>query len=121
MEEYDEEAIKHFELLKISILARIDDYDEFYKRHFLDPRISFFEKQKYRLRRLIYESENGKNRVVKPQTPEAISPVLKHNSDKSAGHNYAAASSLNEVVVEVKLNKNEFARIQNQKVKGKAK
>ena len=43
----------------MSISARIEDYDSCYKSNFNDPRISFFEKQKYRLRQLLFEAENG--------------------------------------------------------------
>ena len=46
------------ELLKISIKARIEDFDRFYDKNFQDFRISFFEKQKFRLRKLLYETSN---------------------------------------------------------------
>ena len=51
----NKEAYKEYELLKISIKARIENYDEFYKANFHDSRIAFFEKQKFRLRKLIHE------------------------------------------------------------------
>ena len=44
------------ELLKISIKARIEDFDRFYDKNFQDFRISFFEKQKFRLRKLLHEA-----------------------------------------------------------------
>ena len=44
------------ELLKISIKARIEDFDRFYNKNFQDFRISFFEKQKFRLRKLLHEA-----------------------------------------------------------------
>ena len=44
------------ELLKISIKARIEDFDRFYATNFQDFRISFFEKQKFRLRKLLHEA-----------------------------------------------------------------
>ena len=44
------------ELLKISIKARIEDFDRFYAFNFQDLRISFFEKQKFRLRKLLHEA-----------------------------------------------------------------
>ena len=47
--------------MKISIKARIQDYDNFFKRNFTDNRISLFEKQKFRLRKLIHES-NDRNK-----------------------------------------------------------
>ena len=118
VEEGDEESFKHFELLKISILARIDDYDEFYKRNFLDNRISFFEKQKFRLRKLIFESEHGKTKVVKgtppppPQQPEPS--VYSKNPANEAKHD-------NNVVYQVKMNKNDYNKLIAQKAKkGKA-
>lgn len=51
------QAVKNFELLKISVNARIEDYDHFFNKKFMDQRISFLEKQKYRLKRLIYDSQ----------------------------------------------------------------
>jgi hypothetical protein len=44
------------EFLNVSIRARIEDFDNFYDHHFEDYRIPFFEKQKFRLRRLLAES-----------------------------------------------------------------
>ena len=119
MQEGDADATKHYELLKISILARIDDYDQFYKRHFVDPRISFFEKQKYRLRKLIYESDYGKNKIVKPQ-PRAANPRTR-SVDKTSALNRSREVSPNEVVIEIKMNKQDFNKMQNQKAKAKVK
>lgn len=53
-------AVKDLELIKISIRARIEDYDNFYKLHFTDGYIGFFEKQKFRLRRLLFEATEVK-------------------------------------------------------------
>lgn len=60
------------ELLKLSIKARIEDFDNFFKYNFYDDRIFFFEKQKYRLRKLLFEAEshdleeeNGKEVEIK--------------------------------------------------------
>ena len=58
----DLQSRKSLELLRISIKARIEDFDSFFKRNFTDYRIPLFEKQKYRLRKLIHESQNA-NRV----------------------------------------------------------
>lgn len=44
------------EFLNVSIRARIEDFDNYYVLHFQDFRTPFFEKQKYRLRRLLAES-----------------------------------------------------------------
>lgn len=46
-----------FDLIKLSIRARIEDFDAFFNTYFYDDRVSFFEKQKYRLRKLLFESE----------------------------------------------------------------
>ena len=54
----NEDALRKLELLKISIKARIEDYDASYKKHFQDNRVAFFEKQKFRLRKLLHESKN---------------------------------------------------------------
>lgn len=51
--------MKNLELLKISIRARIEDYDNFFKHNFTDYRIPFFEKQKFRLRKLLFEAANN--------------------------------------------------------------
>ncbi len=45
-------------MFKISIKARIEDYDASYKKFFQDKRAAFFEKQKFRLRKLLHESRN---------------------------------------------------------------
>ena len=42
--EGNDTALKKLELLKISIKARIEDFDTFFKKNFHDNRISFFEK-----------------------------------------------------------------------------
>ena len=47
---------KQLEFLNVTIRARIEDFDIFYAKHFQDYRLPFFEKQKYRLRRLISDS-----------------------------------------------------------------
>lgn len=52
------EATKMFDLIKLSIRARIEDFDAFFNTYFYDDRVSFFEKQKYRLRKLLFESES---------------------------------------------------------------
>lgn len=44
------------EFLNVSIRARIEDFDNYYSEHFQDFRTPFFEKQKFRLRRLLAES-----------------------------------------------------------------
>jgi len=44
------------EFLNVSIRARIEDFDNYYSQHFQDFRTPFFEKQKFRLRRLLAES-----------------------------------------------------------------
>ena len=116
VEENEEEAVKHFELLKISILARIDDYDEFYKRNFLDQRISFFEKQKFRLRKLIYECEHGSTKVVRREIIVESPSILVTNPQNSNGGKVSSMTE-NEVIMQVKLNKTDFKRIQSQKVK----
>lgn len=52
-------SLKNLEMLKISIKARVEDFDNFFKKHFTDDRIPFFEKQKFRLRKLLHEAEEG--------------------------------------------------------------
>lgn len=44
-------------MLKISIKARIEDFDTFYKNNFHDFRIFFFEKLKFRLRKLLHQCD----------------------------------------------------------------
>lgn len=51
--EGDPKAKKDLEFMMVSIRARIEDYDNFYREHFQDYRLPYFEKQKFRLRRLI--------------------------------------------------------------------
>ena len=46
------------ELLKISIKARIDDFDQFYTQNYFDHRIFYFEKLKFKLQKLLYQKEN---------------------------------------------------------------
>ena len=52
----DPKCKRDLEFLNVSIRARIEDFDNFYDHHFEDYRIPFFEKQKFRLRRLLAES-----------------------------------------------------------------
>lgn len=52
----DPKCRRDLEFLNVSIRARIEDFDNFYDHHFEDYRIPFFEKQKFRLRRLLAES-----------------------------------------------------------------
>ena len=52
----DAKASRDLEFLNVSIRARIEDFDNFYDDHFQDFRMPFFEKQKFRLRRLLAES-----------------------------------------------------------------
>ena len=52
----DSKAMKDLEFLNVSIRSRIEDLDNFYDENYLDFRMPFFEKQKFRLRRLIAES-----------------------------------------------------------------
>lgn len=52
----DPKANRDLEFLNVSIRARIEDFDNFYDHHFQDFRMPFFEKQKFRLRRLLAES-----------------------------------------------------------------
>lgn len=47
-------------MLRLSIKARIEDFDAFFKRNFVDYRAPIFEKQKFRLRKLL--SEDGDER-----------------------------------------------------------
>lgn len=47
---------KELEFLNVTIRARIEDFDNYYASHFQDYRLPYFEKQKYRLRRLIADS-----------------------------------------------------------------
>ena len=49
-------AARDLEFLNVSIRARIEDLDNFYDEHYHDFRMPFFEKQKFRLRRLLAES-----------------------------------------------------------------
>ena len=109
----DEEAIKHFELLKISILARIDDFDEFYKRNFLDERISFFEQQKFKLRKLIYNSEHGPNKVVRKEIE--VDPMA--NMGKNLKTQEMPAVEQPEPEIQIKMNKNDYKRIRAQRAK----
>lgn len=52
----DSKANRDLEFLNVSIRARIEDFDNFYDNHYQDFRMPFFEKQKFRLRRLLAES-----------------------------------------------------------------
>ena len=52
----DNKARKELEFLNVTIRARIEDFDNFYNEHFQDYRLPYFEKQKYRLRRLVADS-----------------------------------------------------------------
>ena len=52
----DAKAARDLEFLNVSIRARIEDLDNFYDEHSHDFRLPFFEKQKFRLRRLLAES-----------------------------------------------------------------
>lgn len=45
-------------MLKISVKARIEDFDAFFKRNFTDYRIALFEKQKFRLRKLVNDVQS---------------------------------------------------------------
>ena len=47
---------KELEFLNVTIRARIEDFDNYYNKHFQDYRLPYFEKQKYRLKRLVAES-----------------------------------------------------------------
>ena len=83
-------------MLKVSIRARIDDYDVFFKKNYHDHRISFFEKQKFRLRKLLSE-DNTYNRsrinevhagkelkiVFKKDNVENIEKHIKMRKDRS--------------------------------------
>ena len=52
----DQQAKMNLEFQNVSLRARIEDYDNYYANHFQDFRTPFFEKQKFRLRRLLAES-----------------------------------------------------------------
>ena len=52
----DSKAMTDLEFLNVSIRARIEDLDNFYDENSHDFRLPFFEKQKFRLRRLLAES-----------------------------------------------------------------
>ena len=52
----DPKAARDLEFLNVSIRARIEDLDNFYDENYSDFRMPFFEKQKFRLRRLLAES-----------------------------------------------------------------
>ena len=52
----DAKAARDLEFLNVSIRARIEDLDNFYDENSHDFRLPFFEKQKFRLRRLLAES-----------------------------------------------------------------
>ena len=45
------------QVLRVSLRARVDDFDAFFKRNFADYRAPLFEKQKFRLRKLLAEGE----------------------------------------------------------------
>ena len=52
----ESKAKKLIEFLNVTIRARIEDFDIFFNEHFQDYRLPYFEKQKYRLRRLVADS-----------------------------------------------------------------
>ena len=47
-------------MLRLSIKARIEDFDAFFRRNFVDYRAPIFEKQKFRLRKLISEDNDDR-------------------------------------------------------------
>ena len=77
----------------------------------MDDRISFFEQQKFRLRKLIYESEHGANKVVRKDIPQE--PV-KQKTFKPAE---PAQAEHAEPEIQLKMNKADFNRIQAQKAR----
>ena len=84
----DKDAIKSLELLRISIKARIEDYDNFFKQNFSDYRISYFEKQKFRLRKVLHEANEGElygeeGGVVKELEMKYVLNGTKNNFTKS--------------------------------------
>lgn len=127
--EGDELAQKHVELLKISIQARIEDFDEFYKVNFADPRISFFEKQKFRLRKLLFELGRAANgtespavcrdlevQFARPRDNPPVSPIPKSNTtikqpQKEQKREQKSPLPASQVIYNVKLNKGEYNRI----------
>lgn len=133
----NEIAFQHLELLKLSIQARIDDYDEFYKLHFMDPRISFFEKQKFRLRKLLHDSHfpitNAnqelfyrelelklvnpiESRSTKPTTPRQQS--VKTTSQKTAQtQKLSKTPDQSKVIYSVKINKQDYDKMLEKKAK----
>ena len=125
-------------MLRLSIQARIDDYDEFYKLHFMDPRVSFFEKQKYRLRKLLFDYAHPplkpgqpliyrelelkyadpSKTIVKPTTPkvETLKPDNQLKTTKKVEQKPEQAN----VIYSIKLNKQEYQQIMDKKAKKKA-
>ena len=74
-------ALKALELLKISIKARIEDFDRFYDKNFQDFRISFFEKQKFRLRKLLHEASNAQNDEKDEEETEAGELEIRYQNE----------------------------------------
>lgn len=135
--EGDEFAQKHLELLKISIQARIEDFDEFYKANFADPRVSFFEKQKFRLRRLLFELGRAASgtespavcrdlevQFARPRDHPPVAPAPKScttvkQPPKESKREQKSPLPSPQVVYNVKLNKGEYNRIVEKKAQAR--
>ena len=79
---YNEDANQNLELLKLSIKARIEDFDRFYNFHFHDSQIFFFEKLKFRLIKILADSENDSFKVISSSKELPLYFINKEKGEK---------------------------------------
>ena len=75
----DRTKLKDLTLLQASIRGRIQEFEEFYDQNATDQHISFFEKQRIRLRKLLMVENEKPEPIVKPKLKVIEPPKQKQN------------------------------------------
>lgn len=121
------DKLKELLLLQASIRGRIQEFDELYEKHYDDPLIPHFEKQKLRLRKLL-QKEPPKaappQETIKPQssakpvtTDDFIKDILQKPARRTPTPPPVTQSEWKELVFKIKLTKQEYSRLLTMKTK----
>jgi hypothetical protein len=121
------EKLKELLILQASIRGRIQEFDELYEKHYDDPLIVHFEKQKLRLRKLLQKeppklvtpSEPMKTQSsAKPiTTDDFIKDILQKPARRTPTPPPVSQSEWKELVFKIKLTKEEYSRLLTMKTK----
>ena len=80
----DEQAMEDLGALQESIRKRIGKFDEFYSRNYNNEKVSFFEKQKIRLRRLLHEARENEKYSESGGDVKELNMVVLSEADERA-------------------------------------